>query len=347
MEEEQQSMDSDARILELEAKVAELSAVVDRIASHDDAKLTASVPMPPATSSRRNMLKLAGAAAVGTVAATMVGVGQAAATNGINIADPTLPVRNDYTGNVGQVAFLFQAGNEFSNGDAAFDCALAGWSSDGGDNLPHGVYGFTNNGGFGVVASGGTNSSGLLARGSRSNLEIRAEGVAGPVRTDAHALGEIINDGDGNLWVNVAAGTPGSWVRLAGPSTSGSLQLLATPTRVYDSRVNTLPAVDPKTPLTNLVSRTIDCKANSSGVPAGARGVLLNVTVVSVSASGFLAVTPGGAGFTGTSTLNWSAAGAVIANSATSACGTGATIDVTCGGGGTTDVIVDVFGYYL
>ena len=122
-----------------------------------------------------------------------------------------------------------------------------------------------------------------------------AEGVAAPLRLTTHVLGEIINDAEGNMWVNVAAGTPGSWLRLAVPTTSGSLNLLASPKRVYDSRVGALPAIDPKTPLTNLTSRTIDCKGNASGVPAGARGVLLNVTVVTLTANGFLAVTPGGA----------------------------------------------------
>jgi hypothetical protein len=58
-------------------------------------------------------------------------------------------------------------------------------------------------------------------------------------------------------------------------------------------------------------------------------------------------VTPGGTGFTGTSSLNWSAVNAVIANSVTIACGTGATVDLTAGGGGATNVLVDVFGYYL
>ena len=72
----------------------------------------------------------------------------------------------------------------------------------------------------------------------------------------------------------------------------------------------------------------------------------LNVTAAAVAPHGFLAVTPGGQGFTGTSTLNWTDAGVIVANSATVGAGAGATVDVTVGGAGSADFFVDVFGYY-
>ena len=144
----------------------------------------------------------------------------------------------------------------------------------------------------------------------------------------------------------VASGNPGTWRKIAGPATSGSLHLLPAPKRVYDSRPGEPPAVDPKTPL-SAGTRTIDCKQNSSGVPANATGLVLNVTAVTLTAFGFLSVSPGGAGFTGTSTLNWTTIGTIIANGVTVGAGPNATIDVTVGGSGNTNFIVDVFGYYL
>jgi hypothetical protein len=343
-------LNSEAKIQELEAKVEELTALVERMAV-TRAPNVVSAPIAddaePTRSSRRGMLKLAGAAAVGAAAAAATGALPAAATNGIDIANPALAVRNDYTGNVAQAAFLFQAGSQFTNTNAAFDCALAGWSGTGGANLPHGVYGFTNHEGFGVVGSGGgTASSGLLARGARSNMEIRSEGTAAPTRTAAYVKGDVINDVNGDLWFCVAAGTPGTWRKLAGPSTAGSLQLLAAPKRVYSSRAADEPvAVGPKTPL-SAGTRTIDCKQGSSGVPAGATGLVLNVTAIAGSVNGYLSVSPGASGFSGTSTLNWTANGAVVANGVTVGAGAGATIDVTIGGGGTADFIVDVMGFY-
>lgn len=336
------------RIEELEAQVAQLTSLVERLAENGEAR-SAEIPMPLATSSRRNMLKLAGAAAVGVAAAAVSGVGQAAADNGITTTNANVATTLNYTGTVATAAFLFQSGTSYAPGISFFPAALSGWAGTSGtDNVPNGIYGYTDKNGIGVMGWGaGASATGVVARGTGSNFRLFAEGTAAPLRATAHVLGDIINDSTGNIWVNVAAGTPGQWLRLAGPTTSGSLNLLASPKRVYDSRVGALPAIAPKTPLTNLSSRTIDCTGNASGVPAGARGVLLNVTVVTLTANGFLAVTPGGAGFTGTSTLNWTGVGAVIANSVTTATGANATIDVTAGGGGSTDVIVDVFGYYL
>ena len=75
-------------------------------------------------------------------------------------------------------------------------------------------------------------------------------------------------------------------------------------------------------------------------------GLVLNVTAIALSAGGYLSVSPGATGFSGTSTLNWTTVGATVANSVTVGAGAGATIDVTVGGGGNTNFIVDVFGFY-
>jgi hypothetical protein len=164
-------------------------------------------------------------------------------------------------------------------------------------------------------------------------------------RTDAHIVGELENVA-GDLWTCVVAGSPGSWRKLSGPSAAGSLHLLP-PKRVYDSRPADPPLdIAPKIPLAAAATRTIDCTLNASGVPAAARGLLLNVGVVSASGAGFLSVTPGGTGFTGTSVQNWNGPGVAIANGVTVGAGPGATIDVYAGAGAT-DFFVDVFGYYI
>ena len=204
-----------------------------------------------------------------------------------------------------------------------------------------GVIGISNNG-TGIIGSG--TSFDLLANGSGRVL-LAKNGVANPPAGSSTA-GTIAKDSAGNVWVCVATGNPGTWRKIAGATTSGSLHLLPAPKRVYDSRPGEPPAVDPKQPLAG-ATRTIDCKQNSSGVPANASGLVLNITVVTLSANGFLAVSPGGTGFTGTSTMNWTAPGTIIANGASVGSGPNATIDITVGGGGNTNFIVDVFGYYL
>lgn len=373
-------MNTEDRIQELEAKVAQLTALLQTQVPTQDAPTPSASPAVIETTStevaavprasRRGMLKLAGAAAVGAAAAAATQALPAAALDGaaLNASNEVSTTNSSrlttgliYTNTaVPQVdGFLFgskvsanifvvrDAPGGFVLGDSSssgYPAAIGGYSYR---TVANGVYGFTGNAGYGVVGYA-TNAAGVgaLARGAKANIELFAEGTAPTSRADAHLKGEVIADANGDLWVCIVAGTPGTWRHLAGTSTSGSLHLIS-PKRVYDSRPTEAPtAIGPKTSLA-ASTRTIDCTGNSSGVPAGATGVLLNVTAIAISVNGFLAVTPGGAGFTGTSTLNWTAAGAIVANSVTVAAGAGAKVDLTTGGGGNADVIVDVFGYYL
>ncbi len=372
-------MNTEDRIQELEAKVAQLMGIIEHTKAAESGPVAVATPDAsttavngPVRGSRRNLLKLAGAAAAaGAVAATATGALPAAADdpNDLTMSSvkSTSSASRDVTGFVYTSAqspqapgFLFSStvnANAFlvrdnpggifiiggQNG-SSYPAAVAGYANS---VLTHGIYGQSNvANGYGAVGFGTANTSvGVLARGAKANIELYADGTAPPTRTDAHLKGEMVCDTNGDLWVCIVAGTPGTWRHLAGASTSGSLHLI-TPKRVYDSRPAEEPLpIGPKTSLA-ASTRTVDCTLNSSGVPATATGLLLNVTAITVSASGYLAVTPGGAGFTGTSTLNWATAGVAVANSVTVAAGAGAKIDLTTGGGGNADVIVDVFGYY-
>jgi len=102
----------DARVAELEAKVAELTAKLERITGGGEAR-----PAIEASSgSRRNLLKLAGAAAVG--AATVAvggGVGNVAAANG----DPMLHGDNAVTNN--QASAVTRLQTTVASGGAAYE----------------------------------------------------------------------------------------------------------------------------------------------------------------------------------------------------------------------------------
>jgi hypothetical protein len=386
MDSEARILELEAKVAELTAFIDQVRAVqapvataidavapTDTIESQVAAAEIAGIDEQPRTASRRGMLKLAGAAAAGAAAAVATHAMPAAAldndpliaggevaTTAANRNTTELSYANLLVPQVPSFLFGASPANIFVARDtptgiivfdpssSGYPAASAGYSYR---TVANGMYGYTAMSGAGVVGSGqGAGAVGMLALGVGANIELLPGGTAPSTRTDAHRLGQVICDTAGDTWLCVVAGTPGTFRKLSGAAASGSLHLLPTPKRVYDSRAGEAPAIEPKSPLLNLAPRTIDCTANSSGVPANATGVLLNVTAISITANGFLAVTPGGAGFTGTSTLNWTAANAVIANSATTACGTGASagkIDITAGGGGSTNAIVDVFGYYL
>lgn len=201
--------------------------------------------------------------------------------------------------------------------------------------------------GIAVVASGTQlGSYGVEAHGQRAALFLPAPDSQPPMqRTDAHHAWEIDGDSTGTMWLSVVDGTPGTWVRLGAPGTAGALSVLPASVRVYDSRSGQAPtSVGPKTPLVGGTARAVDMTVNSSGVPAGANAVLINLTAVPRSGSGFLAVFKAGIAFPGTSTLNWSATGNPIANAAVVAVGAG---KINLLANASTDVIVDVVGYYL
>jgi hypothetical protein len=360
---------NDRRIHELETRVAELTALLqERVTeplAHPALEANSHETAEPARSSRRGMLKLAGAAAVGAAAAAATSALPAAANNtdpmtlgnaggGGAIAGTThqalSQTRFDWLGIAGGVGFLFQAGAEFTNSDAAFKAALAGWTTL--TNTPNGVYGFTDKAGYGVIGSGGGSASiGVLARGTKANAHLSPVGTAPAARTDAHSVGELIEDSSGALWVCIGAGTPGTWRKIAGPSTAGAFHAL-TPGRVYDSRAAT---PSPGT-LSSGANRTVSVanSRNADGsvavtdfVPAGAVAVTANVTVTNTVNAGFLTVNPGGITTTLSSTINWFGNNQNLANGITLTLNANRELTVVAGGGGICDFIIDITGYYL
>lgn len=203
-------------------------------------------------------------------------------------------------------------------------------------------------GGIGVDGFGGR--YGARLQGATAALRLVDNGGdAPPATATAHQAGELVF-ADGGLWVCVKAGSPGTWREIAGLATAGSFHPLSGG-RVYDSReAQPLPGA-----ISGGQNRTISVAAArevAGGavvipdyVPAGARAIAANVTVVSVSGAGFLACNPGGVTTVTASTINWSAPGQVLANGVILSV-TGRELTVVAGGG-SAHFVVDVTGYWL
>lgn len=158
--------------------------------------------------------------------------------------------------------------------------------------------------------------------------------------------------------VAVSLGAGGMLVAQAAPGPTESTIVTVTPERIMDTRdpVNVglagpfLSPVSQKLQVTGSVGTTTGTK---TVVPAGATGVLLNVTAVAPTANGFISVRPGDAtGAPTTSSLNVNA-GDNLPNSVQVALPTAGAnagqIDITFDAygtaGRTTDILVDVVGY--
>jgi hypothetical protein len=129
----------------------------------------------------------------------------------------------------------------------------------------------------------------------------------------------------------------GGWYSDGSFASSGGTYQPTVPTRILDTR-NGLGAVGPGGTIVLPV-------AGAAGVPpSGARAVALNVTAADVSAPSFVAVYPHGAGYRVTSDLN-TVPGLVSTNLVIVQLGSDGAI-VLLNAAGSTDLIVDVMGWY-
>lgn len=95
--------------------------------------------------------------------------------------------------------------------------------------------------------------------------------------------------------------------------------------------------------------RTLDTGAVNAPnvVPVGATAIACNVTVDRTQNQGFLAVNPGGNTTVSASTINWFASNQTLANGVIVTISASREVTVIAGGGGATDFIIDVTGYFL
>jgi hypothetical protein len=161
----------------------------------------------------------------------------------------------------------------------------------------------------------------------------------------AHQRGDMVESTAGDLWLCTTAGTPGTWRKLAGPASAGAFHLLPTPVRIYDSRPGTLPAVGSKTPLSGNVARVLDATVNSSGVPKGATGIMVTVLLVNASQSNAnMTLWTNGASKPSSNTMVWGKGSGRYSTTAVTAIDANATLQVAASS--TTDIVLDVVGYY-
>ena len=94
-----------------------------------------------------------------------------------------------------------------------------------------GVYADSVSGGYGLWANSDAGSAATFS--GESAMYIRANSSSyGPFSSASSTRGTIWRDTNGDLYYCVAAGTPGTWRRLTGASTAGSLQFASPPQRL-------------------------------------------------------------------------------------------------------------------
>lgn len=275
---------------------------------------------------RLDALKTLGAAAAGAVAGSLIGKESASAGNGAAlVVGETTNTAEDQTkltmdGTLNTSAFVVAA--------AKANAAIEGNSSS------IGVLGNATTGVMGVGDVGGVFS------GDANAVQLNPQRFAGESipASDTHLKGDMLVDANGVLWLCVADGTPGTWIR----ASHGGVRLLSQPQRAYDSR-NTGGT------FSNTEVRNIAIAGAISGVPSNALGLVGNVTITETVGGGYLTIWPAGQTQPITSNINWSTDNMTVANSFNIAVGSGGAISVVTVGtrGQTAQVIVDITGYVL
>jgi hypothetical protein len=270
--------------------------------------------------SRRRLLDTAGAGAAGIVVGAALGrAAPAGAADGSSLV-------------IGQV----------NTGTVKTELDTSGVIADDGAfvvSAPNADFGLIGDGstvgafGSGVIGVFGAGTVGGIFSGTDSAVNLAPRTTPGPTSAQAFQ-GDVAVDSQGVLWLCIADGTPGNWIRVS----HGGVRMLDSPQRAYDSRLSGGRFSADET-------RTIPVRSVVSGVPGEAVGFAGNLTIVNTSGLGFLVAYPAGTSRPATSNINWFQSGQIVANSATIRFGTSGQISIYVSGA--TDVIVDVAGYIL
>jgi hypothetical protein len=282
-----------------------------------------------ARTNRRGLVRRAAAAALGLAALRSVtDAEQAQAADG----DALL---------VGRANSAVSKTSLTTSGTIANDAAvlITAANADYGLEAQGSAIGLVGSASVGVV---GVGSAGGFFSGSDVTISLDPTTTSGPP-TDQTYKGDMVLDADGVLWLCVADGAPGTWIRVS----HGGTRLLPSPQRAYSSS-----DVGNGSKMNQGETRTIAIGGAVSGVPAIALGVVVNITVHDTVSGGYATVYPAGASRPATSTINWSTTGQSIANGATIGLGTNGGISIFTdagvpAGSPATHIIVDVTGYIL
>ncbi len=196
------------------------------------------------------------------------------------------------------------------------------------------------------VGVAGDALTGTAIRAQSGRTQLRFGGAPQPPLSVAltRQNGELVWDTNGDLWLCIGAGAPGTWRRVSGTNTVGSLQLLTATTRIYDSRPGTQPPGVQKGKFQNHEERAISASLGGA-VPPTATAVLINATATNTNPGGFFAFFKDLSVWPNNSSLNWGSPNMTIANLAVVAV-TAAKFKARMEGAGGADLVIDCIGYY-
>ena len=284
-------------------------------------------PVTPADQprrSRRSLLKLVGLSALG------IAGGAAARTSSASAADGSSLVLGQANTAASKTS-LDTSGTITNDGALVVTANAADWAVQG--VTQH--IGVVGGGGIGVYGYG---TFGGYFSGDHAGISLEPQSFAGPPTANSYTKGDIFVDTNGVLFLCVADGTPGTWIKVS----HGGYRPLSVPVRAYDSRNGggKLGASGASGSLGN--PRVVPIVGAVAGVPSNAVAVSGNLGVTDADAGSFATVWPEGA-WPGTANINFT--NVDLSNSFTVGLGSGGVISVASYT--PVHVIIDIAGYIL
>ncbi len=345
---------------ELQHRVDELSGTVEQLQRElEQLRQREAVQQ---SGSRRDLLKVVGGAAAGVLVGSGAGPSPAqaatgdfvyagwsvGATNSTRIRNGTFapalgtPLTSDAT--------MFWIDNRLSTLAAAI-----GVRGDGKGVNGTGVWGNSDSGGIGLFGSGGigawgSGAIGVKASGTVASAMLEGSNPAPPARSTRTLAARSTSMSTATCGCARRAARRARGARSA-DRVPPERFIAINPSRVFDSRfaggsriasgqnrlVSVANGYDVTTGLVNA----------PNVVPVGATAIAFNLTVTATAAQGFLTVAPGTATGIAASSINWRGDGLDIANGLIVQVDSSRQVRVFAGGGGNTDFLIDISGYYL
>ena len=306
---------------------------------------------PDATSSRRDVFKKLAIAGAGAAAGAVVMARPAAANTG----DTRFLGVGQEAANMTYLRNGTAAGS-FATGDLNTAEATMFWvdnrlsalpaghgiRGDGKGVLGRGLWGHSDSNGIGVAGDGGI---GVLASGARAALQVADTGTAPPTPCRRPRQGRAHHGRQRRPLVlrgrrharHLAPGLRGRHVGSAAPARHAGARVRLAPRR-HERR----PVVRRRQPQ-HLARRHHDQPGRAR---RRATGAMVSLTLDSTVSSGFLALFAKGIPWPGNSNANWYTNGQILAVTTVTAVDTTAAATVLAGGPGSTQIIIDVIGYY-
>lgn len=207
--------------------------------------------------------------------------------------------------------------------------------------------------GSGVAVQATSEQGPAIASESLDGVTLRlqpADRVGPPTDPISYLDGALSVDQNGDLWVCVAAGAPGTWTRLLREDDTRGRTIPITPIRVLDTRAaggrpSGAPAVPGQIhgPINGGQVVTLDL-AGIDAIPASASGLIGTASVLTPSSDGYVRLLPSGAAVPA-STVNYTKA-ARVSTGFTSGLGPGGLSAVApIGASATYHLVIDIAAY--